>query len=121
MDITGRIISVLPLKSGVKNEKEWKIQEYVLEVEDLRYPTHLCFSVFGDKIDTFSIKQGENVTVSFNIDAREYNGRWFNSITAWKVFRNTGGNTQYSAPQQPAQASVQQVNTAHVESDELPF
>ena len=128
MEQTGKIIKVLPLKSGVSKSsgKEWKSQEYVMETSDIRYPTHLCFSVFGDRVDSFAIKEGEELTVSFNIDAREYEGRWYNSIQAWKVDRGTNnqfygqpsaGYVQDNTPQ-PAQVS----NSAPVSGgDNLPF
>ena len=128
MEQTGKIIKVLPLKSGVSKSsgKEWKSQEYVMETSDIRYPTHLCFSVFGDRVDSFAIKEGEELTVSFNIDAREYEGRWYNSIQAWKVERGadnqfygqpSAGYVQNNIPQ-PAQVS----NSVPVSGgDNLPF
>lgn len=128
MEQTGKIIKVLPLKSGVSKSsgKEWKSQEYVMETSDIRYPTHLCFSVFGDRVDSFAIKEGEELTVSFNIDAREYEGRWYNSIQAWKVERGadnqfygqpSAGYVQDNIPQ-PAQVSN---NVPISGSDDLPF
>lgn len=87
MDITGKIIVVLPEKSGVSANtgNPWKVQSYVIETHD-QYPRRMCFDVFGeDKIKTFNIQAGQELTVSFDIDAREYQGRWFNSIRAWKV------------------------------------
>ncbi len=90
MEITGRIIAVLPERGGVsKTGNEWKMQEYVLETHE-QYPKKLCFNVFGaDKIAQFNIQAGEELTVSFDINAREYNGRWYNDIRAWRVERGT--------------------------------
>lgn len=93
MDLSGKIIAVLPEKSGVSQRtgSDWKVQEYVIETHD-NFPRKMCFSIFGaDKIAQFALKSGDEVTVSFDIDAHEYNGRWFNSIRAWKVDRNPGG------------------------------
>ena len=89
MEITGKIIAVLPERGGVSQRtgSEWKVQEYVLETQE-QYPRKMCFDVFGaDKIAQFAIKIGDQLTVSFDIDAREYQGRWYNSIRAWKVER----------------------------------
>jgi hypothetical protein len=89
MDITGKIIAVLPSRGGTsaRTGSEWKSQEYVIETHD-QYPKKCCFDVFGaDKIASFNIQSGEELTVSFDVDAHEYNGRWFNSIRAWKVER----------------------------------
>ncbi len=87
MEITGKIIAVLPERGGVsaRTGSEWKVQEYVLETQE-QYPRKMCFDVFGaDKIAQFAIQIGQQVTVSFDIDAREYQGRWYNSIRAWRV------------------------------------
>lgn len=89
MDIQGKIIAVLPQQSGVSQRtgNAWASQEYVIETHD-QYPRKCCFRVFGaDRIAQFGIKSGEELTVSFDIDSHEYNGRWFNNITAWQVQR----------------------------------
>ena len=73
MEITGRIIAVLPVQGGIsKNGNEWKKQEYVLETHD-QYPKKVCFQIFGaDRIDQAAIQPGEELTVFFDIDSREY-------------------------------------------------
>jgi len=89
MEIAGKIIAVLEARSGVSKTSgnEWKTQEYVLETQE-QFPRRMCFNVFGsDKISQFNIQVGEELTVSFDINAREYNGRWYNDIRAWKVER----------------------------------
>lgn len=98
MEITGKIIAVLEPRGGVsKSGNNWMVQEYVLETQE-QYPRKMCFDIFGeDKIKQFNIQAGEELTVSFDIDAREWQGRWFNSIRAWKVER-----VAQSAPQSPA-------------------
>ena len=95
MEITGKIIQVLPEVGGVsKAGNEWKKQEYVLETHD-QYPKKVCFQIFGaDKIAQAAIQPGEELTVSFDIDSREYQGRWFTSINAWKVDRPVAGTSQ---------------------------
>lgn len=88
MEITGKIIAVLPEQGGTsKNGNEWKKQEYVLETYD-QYPKKVCFQIFGaDRIEQAAIKLGEDVNVFFDIDSREYQGRWYTNISAWKVDR----------------------------------
>ena len=88
MELAGKVIAVLEPRGGVsKNGNEWKVQEYVIETHD-QYPRRMCFDVFGaDKIQQFNIQVGEELNVFFDIDAREWQGRWFNSIRAWKVER----------------------------------
>lgn len=100
MEITGKIIAVLPEQGGTsKNGNEWKKQEYVLEINDQsQYPKKVCFQIFGaDRIEQAAIQPGENLTVSIDIDSREYQGRWFTNISAWKVERPMAGVPQ-SAP-----------------------
>ena len=88
MELAGKVIAVLEPRGGVsRTGNPWKVQEYVIETHD-QYPRRMCFDVFGeDKINQFNIQVGEELNVSFDIDAREWQGRWFNSIRAWKVER----------------------------------
>lgn len=87
MEIKGRIIAVLPHRSGVsqKDGKPWMTQEYVIETLE-QYPKRCVFNVFGEeKIKEYNLQVGSEVTVKFDINAREYNGRWYNDVRAWKV------------------------------------
>lgn len=89
MEIEGKIIVVLPEQSGVsaRTGSAWKSQEFVIETHE-QYPRKCCFRVFGaDRLATMNIQSGEELRVSVDIDAHEYNGRWFNNISAWKVER----------------------------------
>ena len=85
MEIQGKIIAVLPMKSGRSAKGEWKSQQYVLETDD-RYPKRLLFDLFGEnKINEFAIQEGDIVTVSFDTDAHLKDGRWFGGNRAWDV------------------------------------
>lgn len=87
MDISGKIIAVLPERGGVSQRTgtEWKVATYVLETME-QYPKKCCFEVFGtDKIQQMNIQVGQMLTVSVDIDAHEYQGRWYNQIRAWKA------------------------------------
>ena len=89
MELTGKIIAVFEAKSGTssKTGNPWMTQEYVLEVPG-QYPKHCLFSLFGEeKIKQMNIQNGEDLTIQFDIDAREYNGRWYNDIRAYNVIR----------------------------------
>ena len=86
-EITGKIIAVLPTKSGTSARgTQWSSQTAVIETHE-QYPKRVAFDVLGDKITEFNLRVGEEVTVSFDINAREYNGKWFNSVNAWNVVR----------------------------------
>ena len=121
MEIQGKIIVVLPERSGVSQRgNQWRSISYVLETQE-QYPKKLAFDVTNDKIDQLNIQFGEILTVQFDINAREYNGRWFNSVNAWNVIRQTqqapaqgvgfSGNVQSSA-QAAQQAMVSSTNAA---------
>ncbi len=140
MELTGKIIAVLPERGGTsaRTGSEWKLGQYVLETMD-QFPRKMCFEVFGtDRIQQFNIQLGEILTVSFDIDAHEYQGRWFNSIRAFRVDRTAPGTTApapsvepfgaTAAPQQatPAPSAAPADLTAGApfaasEGDDLPF
>lgn len=89
MELQGKIIVVLPERSGTSQRgNQWRSITYVLETQE-QYPKKLAFDVTNDKIDQLNIQVGEFLTVQFDINAREYNGRWFNSVNAWNVIRQT--------------------------------
>ena len=90
MELTGKIIAVLEAKSGTssKTGNPWMMRGYVIEVPG-QYPRHCAFIVFGeDRIKQLNIQNGEDLTVQFDIDAREYNGRWYNDFRAYNVIRD---------------------------------
>ncbi|RGN50938.1 MULTISPECIES: DUF3127 domain-containing protein [unclassified Bacteroides] len=122
MEFSGKIIAVLPLQTGMGRNGEWKKQEYVIETHD-QYPKKMCFNLWGDKIDQFAIQAGEEMTVSFDIDCREYNGRWYNDIRAWKVERGQGAPMDASAAPMASMAPTGAPAdfSATDEKDDLPF
>ena len=88
MEFTGRIIKVLEPRGGVSNRtgNPWKTQDFVIEETMGQFPKRMTFNVFGEEnLNRFNIQEGQEVTVSFDINAREYNGRWFNDVRAWNV------------------------------------
>ena len=125
MEFTGKIIAVLPARGGVSKTtgNEWKSQEYVIENHD-QYPRKMCFDVFGaEKIEQFNIQLGEELTVSFDIDARQWQDRWFNSLRAWKVERVNAGNPATGDMPVPPPPSFTSEPAAPMEdaNDDLPF
>ena len=127
MEITGKIIAALEPRECVSKRtgNNWKSQEFVIETTDGQFPRHCVFRVFGeDRLRQFNIQVGQELTVSFDIDAHEYQGRWFNDISAWRV---QAAQAQAAAPM-AAQAAAPQIDvpapTAVPEedpTDDLPF
>ena len=132
MELQGKIIAVLPERSGVSARGEWKTQSFVIETHD-NFPRKMVFDVFGaDRLARFNIQMGQEVSVSFDIDAHEYNGRWFNDIRAFDV-RLVAPNTVAAGPIPPAAAAAAPTAAPAAEdpfppkqddqnnSDDLPF
>lgn len=109
MEIVGKIIQVLPVQEGVSKTtgNPWKIQSYVLETQE-QYPRKVCFEIFGeDKIKNNPCQLDDIVTVSFDIESREFNGRWYTSIRAWRVQQGDTTANAEAAPAAPAQPAQQ--------------
>ena len=140
MEIVGKIIQVLPAQEGVSKStgNPWKIQSYILETLE-QYPRKVCFEIFGeDRIKNNPCQVDDVVTVSFDIESREFNGRWYTSIRAWRVQQGdttanaadqpiapgTPAAAPAAAPAQPAPAANVQTFDSVADSDEgtdLPF
>ena len=143
MDLTGKVIAIMEARGGVSQRtgNSWMTQEYVIEVPG-QYPKKMMFNIFGeDRIKQYNIQPGEEITVQFDIDAREYNGRWYNDIRAYNIMRgqvaqsvpaaaNLGGAATAAAPfppQQPASSAANapfppsQEPVGESPADDLPF
>lgn len=100
MDVVGKIIAALPPKSGTSQStgKPWQVNAYVLQTNE-QTPKNIAFDVFGaERVEQYNLKVGDMVTVSIDIDAHEYNGRWYNQIRAWNVVNHA--SAQQTAAQQ---------------------
>ena len=83
----------------------FSVREFVITTFDPKYPQDIIFQTTNDKMSILdSIKPGQNVEVSYNLRGREFNGRYYNTLDAWRV---TG----------EAALSVQ----PQTEKDDLPF
>lgn len=114
MNVKGNTIEVLDPITGESAKGQWSKQDFVIETTD-QYQKRICFTIWGDKV-AIPI-QGETVDVHFNAESREYQGRWFTNLTAWKIEK---GN-QAPAPDVNAPAATQQEIAAPPTEDTLPF
>lgn len=128
MEIEGVVIKALDVRSGTTERGNWMSQDYVLETTHRdNWKTRMVFTVFGsDAIKRFGIKEGQKVNVSFNIDAREHNGRWFNSVRAFDVHLRIDETMAAPSPTgtgtQEASAAVDPLNPfGGAPTNELPF
>ncbi len=100
LSVKGKIEQILKPESGVSRAgKEWNKQEFVIETEE-QYPRKVCFTLFGDKTSLISgLSNGQQVEVSFNLESREYNGKWFHNINAWKIEKPVAENVHETPPE----------------------
>lgn len=120
--IQGKIVNAFPPRSGQNDRGSWMAQDFLLESYDQPYPRRCLFSVWGaDRLQQFNIKEGDDLAVDIDIDAREYQGRWYNSVRAWRVARITPpqpqgapavGDAPFAAAGAPIGTAGSQNNTA---------
>ncbi len=98
MEIKGTIVQVLPPQSGIsKAGNAWKKQEYILENNEGQFPRKICFTCFGQTADTIQLQVGQRIIASFDVESREYNGRWFTEARLWRAVPDEA-TTQVAPP-----------------------
>ena len=122
MQITARLFQVLPLQSGMGKNGEWKKQDIVVET-DAQYPKKICISIWGDKINESQLQVGNMLTVDFDVESREYNGRWYTDVKAWKIELAGESPIGAQAPGVPVEAGfpAPPPPLPENEKDDLPF
>ena len=121
LDITGKIIQIMPATNGVsKAGKEWTKQEFVIETQE-QYPRKVMMSVMGDKVSELKrYAVGNEIKASLNIESREYNGRWYTDIRAWKL--EGGSAAAGGAEADPFHPDNEpSFNGGDTSTDDLPF
>ena len=84
MQLTAKLIQLLPIQAGTAKNGEWKKQDIIVET-DGQYPKKVCVSIWGDKINEQHLVVGNTLVIDFDIESREYYGRWYTDLKAWKV------------------------------------
>ncbi len=97
MEIIGTIIQVLPLVTGQGKNGPWKKQDYIIETGG-QYPKKVCFNLWGNKVDEFNLQVNDQVKVQFDIESREFNGRWYTDVKAWKAERTNAASASGAPP-----------------------
>ena len=103
MEIIGKLLMKLPLQSGIgRTGNNWQKQEFVIETME-QYPKKVCANLWGDKLDMLeTVNIGDTVKVSFSIESREFNGKWYTDIRAWKIEMATENPAQSAQAAAPA-------------------
>jgi hypothetical protein len=128
MEIKGKLMHVLAVQTGEGKNGTWKKQDFVIET-DGQYPKKVCLTIWGDKFNETFLTIGNELLVSFDAESREYNGRWFTDLKAWKIelagTESAGASapTPYraSTPAQPSAVSSEFAISAEGDKDDLPF
>lgn len=84
MQLTAKLTQLLPIQTGTGKNGEWKKQDIIVET-DGQFPKKVCISIWGDKINEGQLQIGNILKIDFDIESREYNGRWYTDIKAWKI------------------------------------
>jgi len=117
LQITGQVIDVLEEQSGESKNGPWRKQEFILETQG-DYPKQICVVQWGDNIEKFGVQKDETITAHIDIQSREYNGRWYTDVKAWRVERPEG---QGAAPPIPGDEPWPEAPDVADDDDGLPF
>lgn len=135
LSISGIVLNILPLQTGTsKAGNQWQKQDFILETQG-QYPRKVCINLFGDNVAEFPLQVGQSVTVSIDIESREFNTRWYTDVRAWNVVYNDQQQQGAPAPAataptaptaQPAPTPAKGATTqapvgAPTAADDLPF
>src|SRR5450755_1166297 len=114
MQLTAKLVQLLPLQSGTGKNGQWKKQDIIVETE-ATYPKKICVSVWGDKIDANQLQTGNQLKIDFDVESREYNGRWYTDVKAWKIeVAGASGASAGGGSPAPSETGIR-------EEDDLPF
>ena len=131
LELEGRIVRKLGVQSGTSARGNWSKQEFVFEYQEGNFPTQVCMNVWGEdkvrELDKYQV--GDKVKISFNLSSREYNGRWYTDVRAWRIepagsAPQTPGYAQpsagFSAPVSAPMPSADDMSSP-LSEDDLPF
>lgn len=98
MQLTAKLTQMLALQSGTGKNGQWRKQDIIVETEG-QYPKKICISIWGDKINDSQLQIGNELKIDFDIESREYNGKWYTNIIALKIeVASTGGQNTPAEP-----------------------
>ena len=124
MELEGRIARKLNVQTGTSARGSWAKQEFIFEYQEGNFPSQICMNVWGDDkvrdLDKYQV--GDKVKISFNLSSREYNGRWYTDVRAWRI-EPAGQQQAYAAPAAPAPAPMPSIDdmSTPLSDDDLPF
>jgi hypothetical protein len=123
MQLTAKLIQLLPIQTGNGKNGEWKKQDIIVETGE-KFPKKVCVSVWGDKIDAGKLQVGNMLRIDFDVESREYNSRWYTDVKAWKIeVEGAGSGSTNGAGKSSSQNEYvpPMVDTSSQSDDDLPF
>jgi hypothetical protein len=84
MKIIAKLTQILPLQTGFGKNGQWRKQDIIVET-DGQYPKNICISIWGDNINENQLIIGTQLSIDFDIESREFNGKWYTDVKAWKI------------------------------------
>ena len=115
MQLIGKLIQLLPLQTGMGKNGEWKKQEIIVET-DGQYPKKVCIAIWGDKINAQQLEIGKTLSIEFDAESREFSGRWYPELKAWKIDAN--GQGSYTPNKL---ATIEPLEVTNYDDEGLPF
>ena len=116
MELEGRIARKLNVQTGTSARGAWAKQEFILEYQEGSFPSQVCMNVWGDdkvkELDKYQV--GDKVKVSVNLSSREYNGRWYTDVRAWRI--EPAGSAQPDYATGAVAGGAGYMGTAHVQT-----
>jgi hypothetical protein len=120
MQVTAKLIQLLPLQTGTGKNGEWKKQDIIVETGE-KFPKKICVSVWGDKIDAKKLKPGNMLKIDFDVESREYNSRWYTDVKAWKIEVDGGVSDERESVSQGVDYVPPSVDMSSSSDEDLPF
>ena len=117
MEFEGVVYKILPLTQGTSARGEWQRQDVVFELPS-EFSRKICVTFFNKPTDVAKLREGATYTVSVNVESREYNGRWYTDVRAWKIEKvqaSAPAHGEGSDPPPPADFEP------NAQTDDLPF
>jgi hypothetical protein len=124
-ELTGKVLQVLPEQTGTGRNGPWSRQDFIVETQD-QFSRKVCFSAWGEKVlQLKAFKTNDQVKVYFNIESRDYNGRWYTDLRIWKIEAlgqaEVQGNSNSADPGLPDDLQPLEAGESAGEKDDLPF
>ncbi|OIP01750.1 MAG: hypothetical protein AUJ98_03340 [Bacteroidetes bacterium CG2_30_33_31] len=120
MDISGKLVEILAEQSGQGKNGTWVKTSFILETQE-QYPRKVCIDAWGDKVDDVrALKIDDTVKVDFDVESREYNGRWYTNIKAWKIAKQSG-DASGNGKNPPLPTIEDSESMSSEPTDDLPF